>query len=56
MAKVAVIQESPVFLDRKATLDKAVALVAKATRQGAELIVFPEAFIPGLSPQSNTPP
>jgi nitrilase len=46
MAKLAIIQESPAFLDRKATLDKAVALAAKAAAQGAELIVFPEAFIP----------
>ena len=47
MAKLAVIQESPVLLDRKATLGKAVGLVEKAVGQSAELIVFPEAFVPG---------
>ena len=47
MAKLAVVQESPVMLDRKATIDGMLALIAKAAGQGAELIVFPEAFIPG---------
>ncbi len=47
MAKLAIVQESPVFLDRNATIKKAVALVENAAAQGAELIVFPEAFIPG---------
>ena len=47
MAKLAIVQESPVFLDRNATIRKAVGLVEKAAARGAELIVFPEAFIPG---------
>jgi len=47
MAKLAIVQEAPAFLDKKATLKKAVTLVGKAAAQGAELIVFPEAFIPG---------
>jgi len=47
MAKLAVVQESPAYLDRGATIEKAVALVDKAAAQGASLIVFPEAFIPG---------
>lgn len=47
MAKLAIIQESPAFLDKSATIKKAVALVEDAAAQGAALIVFPEAFIPG---------
>jgi len=47
MAKLAIVQESPAFLDRNATIKKAVGLVEKAASKGAELIVFPEAFIPG---------
>jgi nitrilase len=42
--KVAVVQAASVLFDRDATLDKARELVAGA--QGAQLILFPEAFVP----------
>ena len=45
MSKVAVIQESPVFLDRDKTIRTAVKLIGEAAASGAELIVFPEAYI-----------
>jgi len=47
MPRVAIVQLAPVFLDRAATLGKAVAALDEAARAGARLIVFPEAFIPG---------
>jgi nitrilase len=43
----AAVQASPVYLDREATIDKACGLIADAASQGARLIVFPEAFVPG---------
>jgi nitrilase len=42
----AAVQATPVFLDREATVDKAVKLIREAAANGAGLIVFPETFIP----------
>lgn len=42
----AAVQASPVFLDRDATLEKAVALIQEAGANGAEIVGFPEGFIP----------
>jgi aliphatic nitrilase len=44
--KVAAIQASPVFLNKEATLKKSCSLIDEASKNGAELIVFPEAYIP----------
>jgi nitrilase len=44
--KVAVVQAAPVLFDREATVEKALPLIAEAAAEGAELVLFPEAFIP----------
>ena len=44
--KVAVVQASPVLFDREATVEKACRLAGEARVQGAEVILFPEAFVP----------
>ena len=43
---VACVQVEPVVFDREATLDKVAALAAEAAGAGAELVVFPETFVP----------
>jgi nitrilase len=45
--KVAVIQRPPVFLDRAATIGRAIEALREAAGAGATLAVFPEAYIPG---------
>jgi nitrilase len=44
--KAAAIQAEPVILDCEATVDKACHLISEAASKGAQLIVFPELFIP----------
>jgi nitrilase len=43
---VACAQVEPVVLDREATLDKLEAVAREAAQHGAELVVFPETFVP----------
>lgn len=45
--KVAAAQASPVFLNKKKTVQKACELISQAAAGGAKIIVFPEAYIPG---------
>jgi len=42
---VAVVQAAPVVFDRERTIDKVDALAGDAARQGARLVLFPEAFV-----------
>jgi len=39
---------APVFLETPATVQKACSLIAEAARNGAQLIAFPESFVPGF--------
>jgi nitrilase len=45
--KVAVIQKPPVLLDREKTIARTLGSIEEAVREGASLLVFPEAYIPG---------
>ncbi len=45
--KVCLIQDSPVFFDKSKTLNKVETLTKKYAKEGCELIVFPESFVPG---------
>jgi len=48
IVKVAAIHAAPVFLDRTATTAKAASLIREASSHGAELIAFPESYIPAF--------
>ncbi|MFM8211518.1 nitrilase-related carbon-nitrogen hydrolase, partial [Klebsiella pneumoniae] len=59
---VACVQAAPVFMDLEGTIDKTVTLISEAAQKGAELIAFPETWIPGYpwflwlnSPATNMP-
>jgi len=45
LVRAAVIQDRPIVFDREATIEKVHSLVRQAARQGAQLVVMPEAFV-----------
>ena len=45
--RVAAVQATPAYLDREGTLDIVADHIAKAGADGANLVVFPESFVPG---------
>jgi nitrilase len=47
MPRIAVVQRPPIFLNKAETIGSVVTSVREAAGAGAQLIVFPEAFIPG---------
>ncbi|MDI3324806.1 carbon-nitrogen hydrolase family protein [Pontibacterium granulatum] len=45
--KVAIVQKPPVLLDLQATMQRALESLEEAVSNGAQLVVFPEAYLPG---------
>ena len=45
--KIAVVQHPPVYMNKSASLARAVELIAEAASQNCGLIVFPETWLPG---------
>ena len=54
--RVAAVQSSYELMNREATIDRVAELTAAAASQGAQLVVFPEAFIPGTPFWIDTQP
>lgn len=47
MKKIAIVQTPPVFLDLEKTIEKTCDLINEASNNGADLVMFPEAYLPG---------
>jgi nitrilase len=54
--RVAAVQAAYVLMDRDATIDRVAGLTAAAAGEGAQLVVFPEAFVPGTPIWIDTQP
>ena len=46
--KLAAAQAAPVWLNREATVQKACSLIEEAGRNGAQIVAFPEGYLPGF--------
>lgn len=46
--KVAAMHVAPVFLDAAATVEKSCSLIAEAAKNGAQLVAFPEVYLPAF--------
>ena len=54
--RIAAVQATYVLMDRDATVDRVAELTAAAAAKGAQLVAFPEAFIPGTPIWIDTQP
>lgn len=45
--KAAAVHAAPIYMDKEKTLEKVVRLIARAAREGTQLVAFPETFVPG---------
>lgn len=45
--RIAVVQASPILFDKRSSMEKIISKTKEAAGQGADLVVFPEVFLPG---------
>jgi len=48
ITKAAVAHVAPIFMNKAQTVAKAISLIEEAAKHGAQLVTFPESFIPGF--------
>lgn len=48
ITKVAAAHVAPVFMNKAKTVEKLISLIEEASKNGAQLVTFPESFIPGF--------
>ena len=51
--KVAIAQVAPVYFDKRGSVEKACSIISETGSEGAQLVVFPEAFISGYPAYYN---
>lgn len=51
--RVAAAQVAPVYFDKQRSIDKACSIILEASKEGAQLVVFPETFISGYPAYYN---
>jgi nitrilase len=56
VVRLAAVQATYVLMDREATIDRVAQLTSSAAKDGAQVIVFPEVFVPGTPIWINTRP
>jgi predicted amidohydrolase len=47
MSKLAIVQKPPAFLNKKETIGSTASFIGETASEGASLVLFPEAYIPG---------
>src|ERR1700726_3434466 len=56
VVRLAAVQASYVLMDREATIDRVADLTSAAAGNGAQIVVFPEVFVPGTPIWIDTRP
>jgi nitrilase len=56
VVRLAAVQASYVLMDREATIDRVAQLTSAAVQEGAQIVVFPEVFVPGTPIWIDTRP
>ncbi len=45
--RISAAQAAPVYLNKEKTIEKVIGIVKESAENGAQIVVFPEVFVPG---------